>query len=70
VELKEKVHTIVSMKFRWPVNQIAEKEIEVKIPVGNGPPLINPAAIDSLQLSTREVVDAEAAALRELVVLK
>ena len=61
---------IIPLSFRFPVKQSGEKEIEVQIPIGNGPSLINPDAVDHFRLSEREAEEAEHAALKEIVIIK
>ena len=63
-------HKSIGLQFRWPVEQTGANSVVVKIPVGNGPPVINPDFADTHRLSESEILAAEEKALLSLVLLK
>lgn len=60
---------VIPLKTRWPIRQISEREIEIKVPTGNGHPLLNPAWVDSEQLSAKEIELAEFEVLKAVAVI-
>ncbi len=61
---------ILSFKFRWPVTQVADKEIQVKIPLGNGPHALNIEFIKAHNLSDVEQETCNDLVLESIAIIK
>jgi hypothetical protein len=69
----------IPINFRWPVSQVDDNAIVVKVPVSkDSPPLLAPASIthlrETLKLSDQEIENmldaAHEAAIREILIVK
>ena len=59
---------IIGFSFRWDVHQTGDREIEIEIPVGNGPCPINPEFARVHDLSDIEIKQAELSVLRDVAI--
>jgi len=60
----------IQYSFRWPVKQLAEKQIEVQIPIGDGPPVLDQRFIQAHKLSDREIDEAEYGVLESIAIIR
>ena len=60
---------IIRLAFRFPIEQRGERDVEVLVPLCDGPSLISTEAADKLHLSEGEYAQAEEAALRAILVI-
>lgn len=63
-------YRIVQIRTRWEGYQAGPDLFEVRVPIGDGHPILNPAWIDQEELSDAEIEAAEFEALKAVVVRK
>lgn len=68
VERPSRTTLIIKVETRWPAKQIGEKELEIRVPLGDGPPIINPAFAGEAELTEKEYYSAEYQAIKALAV--
>jgi hypothetical protein len=56
--------------FRWPVIVVDPRVVEVQIPVGDGPSVLNPEFTRDYGLSDKECELAEDSALRSIALVQ
>jgi hypothetical protein len=61
---------ILSFQFRWPIKQSGPQSIEVLIPLGNGPQVLNPEFCKEMALSDGEQDKAESLVLRAIAIIE
>jgi hypothetical protein len=61
---------IIQYSFRWPVKQIGQQEIEVQIPIDDGPPPTNPDFAKAHNLSDGEMDSADEAVIRAIAIIR
>jgi len=60
----------INYAFRWAVKQTGPNSIEVLIPVGNGPSILNPEFAKQENLSDGELNKAEMAVLESIAIIR
>lgn len=67
---KPTVTRSIRFAFRWPIEQTGPDEVEVKVPIGNGPPMISSDFAHFHRLSDGELDAAENAVLRAIAIIE
>jgi len=61
---------IINYSFRWPVKQIGPQKIEVQIPIGDGPQVLDQRFVVAQKLSDKECDEAEYAVLQTIAIVR
>jgi hypothetical protein len=58
---------IVIQHSRWPIKQVAENVVEVHIPLGDGPTILNPEFVELHRLNDKDIEEAEFQVLNTMI---
>ena len=56
--------------FRWPIRVINDHDVEMEVPIGNGPAILNLDFIKDANLSDHEQDDAVSAVIRAIAIIR
>ncbi len=55
--------------FRWPIRPTSDVSVEMTVPIGEGPSIINPQFATEQSLGDGELLKAEAAVIRAIAII-
>lgn len=69
-QMKGQETEYLRFNFRFPVEQVGKQGVVVKVPRGNGAPVLHSDFMQVMQLSDKEIRKAEVAALRSIAIIE
>ncbi len=61
---------VLHYRFRWPVVATGDKSIEVRIPTGNGYPVVDESFAESQEMTLAEIRHAEELVLASIAIVE